>query len=188
MGRSSKKEELLDTAEALFVRQGFVATGINQITQEAGVASMTLYNNFETKEALIIATLERRSARMVGEIVAKVDKAGDDPKQRILAVFDSVDAWIARELKKKHGFGGCTFIKASIEYGSLKHEIHKVAMRHKRELIDLFAENAALAGYPDPEAMGLQLHLLIDGAISQAQVFADAGSAKRAKAMAEKIL
>jgi len=32
MGRSSKRDVVLDTAENLFSVQGFIATGINQIT------------------------------------------------------------------------------------------------------------------------------------------------------------
>ena len=59
MARASKRELVLDTAERLFTQDGFTATGINLITQEAGIASMTLYNNFKSKDGLVLAVLVR---------------------------------------------------------------------------------------------------------------------------------
>ena len=65
---SLKRDTLLDTAERLFYAEGFHATGIDRVINEAGVARMTLYNHFASKEALIEAVLERpRSGREVAE-------------------------------------------------------------------------------------------------------------------------
>ena len=49
---------LLDAAARLFYADGIAATGINAITAEAGVARMSLYNNFASKEELMLAYLE----------------------------------------------------------------------------------------------------------------------------------
>ncbi len=110
MGRASKKDQLLDTAETLFVRDGYVATGINQITEEADVATMTLYNNFKNKEQLIVAMLERRARRFNELTEAYIAKASDDPCEQILAIFDEVDSWIRSEFKSEQGFSGCAFV------------------------------------------------------------------------------
>jgi AcrR family transcriptional regulator len=45
----------------LFYRDGYHATGIDRILADAGVAKMTLYKHFRSKEELILAVLEKRS-------------------------------------------------------------------------------------------------------------------------------
>ena len=52
-----KYPQLLGTALCLFYRQGFHATGVDQLAAEAGLTKKTLYRYFATKEALIDATL-----------------------------------------------------------------------------------------------------------------------------------
>ena len=99
MARASKRDDVLDKADELFEKNGFVATGVNQITQEAGVASMTLYNNFKSKEDLIVAALERRSERFFDQLEKSMDAAGPSPRDRILAAFEALDAWIVSAMK-----------------------------------------------------------------------------------------
>ncbi len=53
--RPSKRDAVLDTAERLFYNEGFHATGIDRLASEAGVVRMTLYNHFDSKDALIEA-------------------------------------------------------------------------------------------------------------------------------------
>ena len=88
--RVSRRDELVETALDLFYRNGFHATGIDRILAEAGVAKMTLYKHFRSKDDLIVAALERRDerfrawfqgtvereARSRGEPVNLVDGAG----------------------------------------------------------------------------------------------------------------
>ncbi|WP_119168932.1 TetR/AcrR family transcriptional regulator [Algihabitans albus] len=188
MGRASKRDLVLDTAEDLFSRQGFAATGINQITREAGVASMTLYNNFENKDALVAATLERRSIRLLDRVLATVEKSGTDPRARVLAVFDAVDQWVAGELASPGGFSGCIFLKAAQEYEGPSSPARRVALDHKQRIIGFFEQEARRLEVSDPAAIAKSLHLLIDGAVTQAQLFADGESVRRAKDLAELIV
>lgn len=188
MGRASKRDLVLDTAEALFSRQGFAATGINQITREAGVASMTLYNNFESKDALVAAMLERRSIRLLEGILKTVETSGTDPRTRILAVFDALERWVAAELAGPEGFAGCIFLKAAQEYEDPSSPARRVALDHKRRIVGFFEQEAQRLGVADPAAVARSLHLLVDGAMTQAQLFADDGSPGRARDLAALIL
>ena len=188
MGRYSKRDIVLDAAENLFAVQGFTATGINQITEEAGVASMTLYNNFRNKNELVVATLERRSDRLLLKVKAGVDEVQQTPQKRILAVFDIVSSWISGELKKPVGFTGCMFLKAIHEYSSKESPERKMALRHKRSIIDIFERELKALGVVNFESTALSLQLLIDGAITQSQLLKDEKSAHRARVMAELIL
>lgn len=188
MARASKRDTVLDKADELFEKHGFVATGVNQITQEAGVASMTLYNNFKSKEDLIVAALERRSERFLEQLEEHMSAAGPSPRNRILAAFDALDAWITAATKKRNGFSGCSFVKASIEFSAPSHPAHRVAAAHKNRIVALFEDAARDMNHKNPRNLALQLHILVDGAITQAQVLGDAGSAMRARAVTELLL
>ncbi|MBN3564867.1 TetR/AcrR family transcriptional regulator [Aliamphritea spongicola] len=63
-GRPSKKQQLLDTARRVFAENGYQGTSIDLIVQEAGVSKPTVYNNFPTKQALLIALLEQLTAEL----------------------------------------------------------------------------------------------------------------------------
>ena len=67
------KERLLDAALTLFSQQGYAATGIRDILQEAGVTQPTLYHHFADKASLLQALIERHygaSQEQLAEIVA----------------------------------------------------------------------------------------------------------------------
>ena len=53
------RNEILDAAEKLFIRDGYVATSMAAIAKEAGVALKTVYVSFETKSGLLRALWHR---------------------------------------------------------------------------------------------------------------------------------
>ncbi len=53
-------QQLLEAAARRFYADGLAATGIDTITAEAGVAKMSLYNDFSSKADLVRAYLEAR--------------------------------------------------------------------------------------------------------------------------------
>ncbi|EKO3674820.1 TetR/AcrR family transcriptional regulator, partial [Vibrio metschnikovii] len=55
-----KRQLLIDTALDLFYKNGINSIGINEVISVSGVAKRTLYSHFESKEALIIASLQKR--------------------------------------------------------------------------------------------------------------------------------
>jgi TetR/AcrR family transcriptional regulator, transcriptional repressor for nem operon len=59
MGRRSMREEIVEAAVEQFHTYGFNAAGIKDITDSAGVPKGSLYNHFESKEALAVVALER---------------------------------------------------------------------------------------------------------------------------------
>jgi AcrR family transcriptional regulator len=60
---SDARERILDTAYELFSRNGIRAVGVDAIIDRSGVARMTLYRHFGSKDALVLAFLERRDER-----------------------------------------------------------------------------------------------------------------------------
>lgn len=178
---TSKREVLLDTATRLFTERGFKSTGIAEIISGAGVAKGTLYQHFESKEALIEAVLLRMGERFRGHFVEAVERAADTPAGRLIAVFAVQErlAW------SREGFCGCPFTRAAGEFGDRNHPLHRVAALNKRLLTAYLADLATRAGAADPEALATQLTLLLEGASvlhavgGRAEVTAQATAAAR---------
>ncbi|MDA1092219.1 MAG: TetR/AcrR family transcriptional regulator [Acidobacteria bacterium] len=77
------KERILDAAEHLFADHGFPATSLRDITQEAGVNLAAVNYHFGSKEALLIAVLDRKIAPVnrarLTQLAALEAGAGNDP-------------------------------------------------------------------------------------------------------------
>ncbi len=177
---STKRDHLIDTALELFSRDGFHATGIDKILSVSGVAKMTLYNHFKSKDELILAVLRRRDETFRNWFMRTVEAGAETPRDRLLAVFDAVELWIRQE-----GFCGCTFINATAEFGERGDAIRRSCAEHKRLVLDYFEKLAAAAGAHDPEELAFALNLLAEGAIVTAQVSGSMDAAKRAKRSAD---
>lgn len=162
---SAKREHLMDVAWKLFDRDGFRAAGIDTLLAEAGVAKMTLYHHFVSKDDLVAAVLEAKSREFEAALVATVEAAGRGPLRRVLAVFDWLDAWFRSE-----GFNGCAFIKAVAEYPDPASKPHRVAVAFKAALLARLTALAAALPVRDPPTLARQLMVLVEGAIVTAHV------------------
>jgi len=174
------RDRLVETAAHLFSRDGFHATGIDRVLAEAGVAKMTLYKHFRSKDELVAAVLDRRNAEVLAEVEAAVG-AAPDARGRLLAPFDVLGSWCGGS-----AFEGCLFANAASEYGRRDDPVHAAAARNKRGIRDLLLREARSAGAPDPEALADELLLLHEGAIAVAYVLGDDGAAPRARALAQR--
>ncbi|RMF10129.1 MAG: TetR/AcrR family transcriptional regulator, partial [Alphaproteobacteria bacterium] len=156
----SKRDHLVDTAARLFYREGFHATGIDRLLAEAGVAKMTLYNNFASKDELVIAAIERAAQWLMEGVSQALEKAGSDPRARVAALFDFYD-----DLFRSGQFHGCMFVNAAGEYGSHAGPVYEAAARRKRDFRDLCVRLVGEAGIPNADGLGRQISLLLEGAI-----------------------
>ena len=163
-----KRDLLLDTAADLFYRDGYHAVGIDTILAEAGLAKMTLYHHFSSKEELIIAALERRSRKIGVALGATLEAAGPSPRKRLLALFDWHEAWFASK-----EFNGCAFIRAVGEYPDPKSPIHQAVIKHKQAARDRLEVLLKEMGVASPAKRAIQVHLLLEGAIVGAHTFGD---------------
>lgn len=180
---SPKRDHLVDTAASLFAREGFHATGIDTILAEAGVAKMTLYNHFKSKDELIVAALEVEGARYVAWLRERSDALAEEPGERLLAIFDALEEWFERE-----GFNGCVFMKAACEYAPVSHPVHAAAAAQKRAVFDYIVENAQSARLKDPRNLAQQILILHEGAIAVAHEFGAPIAARQAKRAASVII
>ena len=168
---SKKRDQLVETALELFSQHGYHATGIDKVLEAAGVAKMTMYKHFRSKEELILAALRLRDERWRNRFMRGVEKRAKDPRERLLAMFDQLGEWFADE-----GFCGCMFINASAEYADHEDPIHAASAEHKRLVEKYVRELAKQAGAPEPGGPGVlatQLCLLMEGAVVLTQVCPD---------------
>ncbi|GEO85450.1 MULTISPECIES: TetR/AcrR family transcriptional regulator [Alphaproteobacteria] len=62
-GDPVKREQILDGAKQVFMKMGFDAASMNDVTREAGVSKGTIYVYFQSKEDLFAALIEREKGR-----------------------------------------------------------------------------------------------------------------------------
>lgn len=171
------------TAWRLFYRDGYRVVGIDTLLAEAKVAKMTLYNHFASKEELIVAILEERSAALLSALEAAIQNAGRSPHKQLDAAFDGLKAWFDGE-----EFKGCAFIRALSEYPEPDHPIHQTAWRHKQAVNAIFLKLATNAGAVRPADLANAISLLLDGAIVTAHATGSSASALTAREAAGSLL
>ena len=86
------------------------------------------------------------------------------------------------------GGSGMAFIKASAEFPNEENIIHKLSAEHAREFRSYIASLASDAGVIEPEALALQLSMLIEGAIQSEQMKRGSGAIKYAKKAAKVLI
>ena len=178
-----KRDHLLAVAQRMFCEAGFHAVSVDSIVEDAGVARMTLYKNFGSKEDLIVATLRREDKMFRQWLVSSVEARSRRPEDRILGLFEALHDRFAAE-----GYYGCAFIRASIEYPAPNHPVHRAAREHKEMIRSYLRGLVAEAGAADPVTLSEQLYLLFEGAITASQLHGEPWPAEYARQAAEKLL
>jgi AcrR family transcriptional regulator len=161
-----KREHLLATAFDLFYREGYHAVGIDKILKEAGLAKMTLYHHFKSKEELIVAALDRRAGEITSMRQAALGKAPGDGRRQLNALFDLYRDWFQSD-----GFKGCGFIRAIAEYPEANTPVNTAARAVKESLLAILTEILGSLTVKDTTAAARQIFLLIEGAIVSAHTF-----------------
>jgi len=178
-----KRDHLLAVAQRMFCETGFHAVSVDAIVQEAGVARMTLYKNFGSKEDLIVATLKREDRLFRQWLVSAVEAQSNHSEDRILGLFHALHDRFASA-----GYYGCAFIRASIEYPAPGHPVHRAAREHKEMIRSYLRGLAAEVEGADSMMLSEQLYLLFEGAITASQLHGEPWPAECARQAAEKLL
>lgn len=191
------RQRLLEAAARLFYADGVVATGIDAITSEAGVAKQSLYNNFASKDELVLAYIKARHEEWLGLYRARLEAASasasaagalaPSPREGVLAVFD---AYLDHaESAYEHGFRGCGLLNAAAELpaGAPGRE---AVRRHKEEVEAILVGHLAGTGLAPERVATTAEHLsfLLEGAMSRAGLEGASDRIRHARRLAAAVL
>lgn len=157
---SAARRRILDTADRLFGTEGIRVVGVERLVTESEVSRLTFYRHFASKEVLIVAYLQRRSAREQQDIAGFRAAHPDDPR----AVMRDIVAWMRAQFATA-GFRGCPYINAAAEFSDPASPVRQAVAAHRDWYRQTMREIAAEIGTPDPEAAADDLVLLRDGAM-----------------------
>lgn len=107
--RGKARERLLAAAAELFYGDGINTTGVEALAAKAGVTKATLYNNYRSKDELVVAYL-RAKLEATRASLAVGDSSGATPVERVAVIFDT----LATDIEEGR-FDGCPFAKAAVE-------------------------------------------------------------------------
>ncbi|PFG19407.1 TetR/AcrR family transcriptional regulator [Serinibacter salmoneus] len=187
MARTPARERLLRAAAELFYENGMTATGIDAVTARAGVARMSLYNNFASKDALVLAYLAERHEEWLALYRERLATARG-PREGVLAV---VDAYLDHaHLPQAAGspYRGCGLLNAAAELGP--QDPGREAVRtHKEEVEAILCGHLAEDLAPARAAeVAEHIAFLLEGATTRAGLEGDSARLRRARTLIAAIL
>ena len=153
-GRGAR-ERILSASQQLFREQGINRTGMDQLCAAAQVSKRTAYQHFAGKDELVAEYLRRFDPDVMPAVFDRTDLT---PRERLLAAFEVPPT------------GLCPFIAAAVEIHDPQHPATQYARDYKQAFAARFAETAREAGAANPEQLGEQLALLLDGASARTRV------------------
>jgi TetR/AcrR family transcriptional regulator, lmrAB and yxaGH operons repressor len=176
---------LIDSAATLFRRQGYAATGLNQILDRAAVKPGSLYHHFpDGKQQLAAAVVEVTGAGI--EKLLRSFLAGDVP------VADIVDRWIdllAAGLTADRR-DGCPIEPIATESVNASSVVREASARAFTGWCAAIAERLRADGWTTSEAESVAVAVisLIEGALILSRIGGDVGALNAAKPAARRIL
>jgi AcrR family transcriptional regulator len=150
---------------------------------ESGVAKMSLYRHFGSKDELVLTFLQERERRWTNEwLRAEVERRGVTASQRMLAIFDVFGEWFLIE-----DFEGCSFINVLLEFDDRANRVRQASVEYLGNIRSFLQELATEAGSTDPRALAHQWHILMKGSIVAAGE-GDRIAARRAQEIGQLLL
>ena len=181
----SARDKLLNAADELFYAHGISAVGIDRVISRAGVAKMSLYHHFDSKDALVAAWLERKHAAWMAWLRGIVER--EPAAKRPLAVFDALDEWFHAE-----NFRGCAFVNVAAELKDPRSKAFRISAAHTAELNgairDWIAGAKPALGARKLDLASQEFSMLVAGAIVWAAMHGPDLVAARAKETAGRLL
>jgi AcrR family transcriptional regulator len=174
---------VLLTAYELFSRHGVATIGVDRIVAEAGVAKMTLYRHFRSKDELVVAALELRERLWTeGWLIREIERREASPAGRLLVVFDLFDEWFRRD-----DFEGCLFLSSLLESHDQTSPIRAASKQKLRNIRAFLKGLADELGIADPEDFARGWQTLMMGSTVAASG-GDLEAARTAKEIARRLL
>jgi AcrR family transcriptional regulator len=182
------RQRLVETAGRLFYAQGYQATGVNQIIDEADVCKASFYNHFPTKEDLLVAWLER----IHNEATARVRSLLAQPlsgRDLVAEIFR-----FHEEQLSASAFRGCPFMNCLAEIPVADGRVRQVMHWHTstmRQILEEIVGRATRDRNLPTEQIGTlsdDVEVVMQGGLTNARKAGDLKPLRHAKQMTLRIL
>src|SRR3954451_11554078 len=164
-----ERERIPSASQHLFRDQGINRTGMDQLRAQDQVSKRTAYQHSPRKHDPVAEYLRRADPDVMPGVF---DRTALAPRERLLAAFEMPASTPL-----------CPYIAAAVELHAPRHPASQYARDYKTAIAARLTETAREAGATDPEELGEQLALLLDGASARTRVL-DSASFPTAAAIA----
>ena len=174
---TNPKNRILKTASRLFYAQGYNATGINQILDEAKVAKASLYKHYGSKDQLGIAYIKAAREDWFNALTSFLEKKTTST-EKLLACFDFLEHNL-----RLNDYKGCRFINLLAEVSEQNAEMRKEIVGHKTNLRSFFRNllSDIIKDKPTATQIADSILLLFEGAVVESKVHLDGWAVRTAK-------
>ncbi|MDF3001605.1 MAG: TetR family transcriptional regulator [Bacillota bacterium] len=165
-GKSDTRNKILLTASRLFLRQGYHATGLNQIIKESGAPKGSLYYYFPNgKEELAIEAVKLTSDFIQQKITEYLD-AIDDPVESMQAFIDQIAQGII-DLKEVIPY---TVSLLALETSLISEPIRESCKNAFESWENGFSAKLVKSGFDKKKAdeLGIIIQVMMEGALISA--------------------
>jgi AcrR family transcriptional regulator len=160
---------ILEAAYRGFYREGFVRVSMDDIAEAAGVTKRTLYQHYDSKDALLAAALESQRAQSLRLVLEWGAGVTGGPADLVRRVFDGMAAWAGRPRWLGSGYS-----RISLELADMPgHPARRVAREHKATVESWLAEEFRRLGALSPDRLATETVLLMEGSMLLALLHGD---------------
>ena len=133
MPRPSVREELIEAGLQMLYLHGFNGTGVQDITDAAGVPKGSFYNHFESKEALALEALDRYWQNGAARR-AQLSDAGVDPVERLRRYFRGLTELAVRQKFRNGCMIGNFSTELSVQSKEVRERLAEIFAAWRRSL------------------------------------------------------
>lgn len=174
------KQRILDAAHELFLRQGFAATSLDRVLEQAEVTKGAFFHHFESKLELGEQVMERfleADRALLDEVMNKAEALASDPLQQVLVVIG-----LLRDLLSESGAAeaGCLIAAYCYQEELMTPRVRQWTADEMRAWRERLADKlrAAARLHPprtavDPEVLADHVNTVVEGAFVMAKTFGD---------------
>lgn len=166
--RQKHRQPIIDACVTLFRRQGYAATGLNDIVDASGAPKGSLYHYFpEGKASIAVAAVEETGSRVAAtlrELAESTRSTGDLLK----AHAKLLGSWMA-----KSGFrDGCPMTTVLLELAPENRAVAEAGRKAYALRLEILRHKLIEDGYPEPRAVRLAslCTSALQGALIEARV------------------
>jgi AcrR family transcriptional regulator len=160
--RTQTRERLIESAYQLFSTEGIEPASIDRIAEHAGYSRGAFYSNFQTKEDLLAAVVEREWKRSEAEFAALAAREDRTPEEIVAGLREYA-------LASTSDYGQCMFYMELQMYGVRHPEARAIVSylvqrdtRVAGTFLDKLFEKCGVTNHPPSE-------LIVGGFIAMAQ-------------------